>query len=163
MAMDYPKAYFDKKREAARKTFFAQASVRCPYFGEEVVFNSDGFHHLQFSARHERSHGEQLLKFFCLSYGIDIIKHATTAQEYRKILQAIGEPSRRDGSVPMKEVEYWGFVGILKHNSKEEMIKVRVIVRKVGTGKYAFWSVMPVGKKLKDQQQKLFKSGIEDV
>ena len=39
---------YAKKR--AHDLYTAQSSIRCPYFQTQVVLNSDGFHHLQFSA-----------------------------------------------------------------------------------------------------------------
>jgi len=38
-----------------------------------------------------------------------------------------------------KEVEYWGFVAVIGARPD----KVRVILRRVGTGNISFWSVMP--------------------
>ncbi len=122
-----------------------------------MVLNSDGFHHLQFSARHERSKRVQLLKFGLLPLALDTIHKSGTVQEYRKMLTPIGKPSPRDGSVPMKEVEYWGLVAIVG----ERRIKIRVVLRKIGTGNLTFWSVMP-DVKIKNGKQKLASESIED-
>lgn len=57
----------------------------------------------------------------------------------------------------MKDVEYWGLVAIVR----EKNIKVRVILRRVGTGNITFWSVMP-DVKWKNGKQKLASDSIED-
>ncbi len=47
---DMDDAYFIEKKAKAKIIYDAQRSVVNPYFKNEVIFNSDGFHHLQFSA-----------------------------------------------------------------------------------------------------------------
>lgn len=89
--------------------------------------------------------------------GLELIRKSATMQEYRKLLTPIGKRSARDGSVPMKEVEYWGFVAIIG----EKKIKVRTILRRIGNGNITFWSVMLYSKR-KNGNQKLFSEGIED-
>ena len=104
--------YFNDKKEKAKQIYTAQKSVRNSYFQTQIILNSDGFHHLQFSARRERNKREQLLKFSLLPLALDIIKKSGAIQEYRKLLTPIGKPSA-NGSVPMKEVQYWGLVAIV--------------------------------------------------
>ena len=149
--------YFDARKQKAREIFSARKTVYNPYFQTEVVLNSDGFHHLQFSARRERNKREQLLKFSLLPLGLEIIKKSGTIQEYRRLLTPIGKPSANTGAIPIKEIEYWGMIGIVGQNK----IKVRTVVRRVGDGNITFWSVMPYSK-IKNGQQKIFTSGIED-
>jgi hypothetical protein len=89
--------------------------------------------------------------------GLEIIRKSGTIQEYRRLLTPIGKPSARNGSVPMKEVEYWGLVAILGENK----IKMRTILRRVGDGNITFWSVM-LNSKIKHGYQKIFDDGIND-
>jgi hypothetical protein len=145
---------FNKSKERARIIYNNQKTIYCPYFKDKIILNSDGFHHLQFSARRERNKEEQLLKFNLLLLGIRIIKNSGTLQEYRKNLIPIGRKGK-DGLSPMKQVEYWGFIAIVGENR----IKVKVIVRRIGDGNIVFWSIMPYSK-LKNQ--KLYTDGIED-
>ena len=149
--------YFNKRKEKAREIFSAQKTIYSPYFKMNIVLNSDGFHHLQYSSRVERSKKEQLLKFSLLPIGLDIIKKSGTIQEYRKLLTPVGKPSVMNGSVSMKEVEYWGLAAIVGDN----MIKMRTILRRVGDGNITFWSVM-LNSKIKNGYQKIFDQGIED-
>lgn len=149
--------YFEQKKQKAHEIYTAQRTIYSPYFKTEVVLNSDGFHHLQFSARRERSKEEQVLKFTLLPLGLRIIQQATTLQEYRKLLSPVGHTSH-NGQV-MKTVEWWGFVAIF---TKQD-IKVRVVLRRAGNGNITFWSVMPYNKLgNSERRQKLFTAGIED-
>ena len=148
---------FRYAKERAHDLYSAQSSIRCPYFQTQVVLNSDGFHHLQFSARRERNKREQMLKFRLLPLALQVIRSSGTVQEYRRLLGPFGAPSARDGSVRMKEVEYWGFVAIIG----EKRIKIRTVLRRVGNGNIMFWSVMPYSK-IKNGFQRMHTEGIED-
>jgi hypothetical protein len=152
-------SYFEQKKAKARDIYDAHRTIRSPYFGDDIILNADGFHHLRYSARRERNREEQVLKFTLLPLGLHILKKAATLQEYRRLLSPVGAPSRHDGSVPMKLVEWWGFVAIFV----EQQIKVRVIVRKVGDGNLHFWSVMPYSKMRRgDHIPNWSSAGIED-
>lgn len=49
-------------KRPAHLFYGARRTIHNPYLDCEVVLNSDGFHHLQLSARRERDKKEQLLK-----------------------------------------------------------------------------------------------------
>ena len=147
--------YFNSRKERVREIYNKQKTIFNPFLQAQVILNSDGFHHLSFSDRRERSKEEQLLKFNLLPLALDIIKKSGTVQEYRKEPVRIGRPSK-DGFSTTKIAEYFGFVAIVG----EKKIKVRVIVRRVGDGNFTFWSVMP-DSKLRGGQR-LYDYGIED-
>jgi len=156
--MDFDPQYFEERKEKAKRLYDSKRTIHNPYLDCEVVLNADGFHHLQFSVRTERSKKEQLLKFRLLPLALETIRHAGTLQEYRKILQPIGRASTHSGTI-MKQVEYWGFVAIFgKH---EAPVKLRTILRRVGDGNVIFWSVMP-DTKFRKGKQRLFDEGMED-
>ena len=147
--------YFNSRKEKSKEIYNKQRTIFNHYLQTQVVLNSDGFHHLQFSDRHERSKEEQLLKFSLLPLALDIIKKSTTLQEFRKEPIRISRPSK-DGFSLTKIAEYFGFIAIVG----DKKIKIRVIVRRVGDGNFTFWSVMP-DSKLKGSQR-LYDYGIEN-
>ena len=153
--MDLDNEYFNQRKEKAGKLYFLQKSIYNPYFKREVILNSDGFHHLQFSARRERNKKAQLLKFNLLPLALKVIKNSGTIQEHRKGFITIGKPGK-DGFTKTKNVEYWAFIAIVGDSE----IKIRVILRRVGDGNIIFWSVMPDSNLKKGQ--KLYCDGIED-
>ena len=153
--MEIDSAYFNERKEKARVIYNAQRSIYNPYLKSQIIFNSDGFHHVQFSARRERGKKEQLLKFNLLPLAIGIIKDAGTLQEYRKSFLTL-EKKSKDGFALVKSAEYWGFVAIVG----KSQIKVKVILRRIGDGNIIFWSVMPFSK-LKNGQ-KLSTGDLED-
>jgi len=153
--MDFSIEYFNQRKEKAKNLYLGQKSIFCPYFKSEVILNSDGFHHLQFSARRERNKKEQLLKFNLLPLALKIIRNSGTIQEIRKGIVSVGVVGK-DGFAQTKNVEYWGLIAIVGNSN----IKVRVILKKVGEGNVVFWSVMPDSNLKKSQ--KLCYDGIED-
>lgn len=153
--MEIDVTYFHQRKEKTRALYQAQKSVFNPYLHTKIIFNSDGFHHLQFSARSERNKKEQLLKFNLFPLAIGIIKNSGTLQEYRKGLIPIGKKSQ-DGLARTKLIEYWRFVAIVG----KSQIKVKTVLRRVGDGNITFWSVMPFSKLKIDQ--KLYTEGMED-
>jgi hypothetical protein len=140
----------------ARAFFAATPSVRCPYFEGEVTLNADGLNHLLYKPnRQPRNVSEQMLKLKLLKKGVRILRNAGTVQEYRLRLEKVGKPAR-DGFTKTKHVEYWAFHDIV---GEKKRFLMRVIVRRMGDGKHAFWSVMPDGR---INRQKLYREGIED-
>ncbi len=153
--MEVDAKYFNERKERALAIYNTQRTIYNPYLKSEVIFNSDGFHHLQFSARRERDKKEQLLKFSLLPLAIEIIKKSGTLQEYRKGLTTVGKKGK-DGLTLTKLTEYWGFVAIIG----KSQIKIKTVLRRVGDGNVTFWSTMPCSK-LKGGQR-LYEEGIED-
>ena len=147
---------FNRVKEKAEKLYSEQGKIFCPYFGFDIILNSDGFHHLQFSTRKERIKSEQFLKFTLLQLALKVIKKSGTVQEMRNDLEAFGKKGQ-DGFSVMKMVYYWAFIAIVGEDKK---IKIKTILRKVGDGNVTFWSVMPFSK-LKDGQ-KLYSGDIEN-
>jgi hypothetical protein len=94
--MDVDENYFKERKSKAEAIYSAQKTIYNPYFKTNIVLNSDGFHHLQFSARRERNKREQLLKFDLLPFSLEIIRKSGTIQEYRKLLTPIGKKSLQD-------------------------------------------------------------------
>jgi hypothetical protein len=156
--MDIDSEQFEQRKAKAKQLYDSKRTIFNPYLNCEVVLNSDGFHHLQFSARHERTKKEQLLKFSLLPLALETMRRAGTLQEYRKLLRPIGKTSSR-GEIVLKHVEYWGFVAILER--QERQLKVRTVLRRVGDGNITFWSVMPYNK-FRRGEQRLSTEGIED-
>jgi len=152
---------FEEIKTKAKEIFDKNPLVHCPYFGQEITLNSDGFHHLQFSDRRERNKDEQVLKFNLLPLAIKVVRKSGTVQEYRKSFCAIGKKSKRDGLTLLKNMEFWAFVAIIG----DTPIRIRVILRRIGDGKIILWSVMSASKLKRDDTEKmkvLAKKGIED-
>ena len=53
--MDTTIENFNNIKEKTKKLYDSQEKNFNPFFQSNITFNSDGFHHLQFSARRERN------------------------------------------------------------------------------------------------------------
>jgi hypothetical protein len=151
-------SYYDRLRDEMKDIFNKTPEIRCPFFNQSVFLNADGFHHLRYSARRERTKPEQILKLSLVPLALEVIKRSGTVQEYRRIWQPIGKSSGHDDMRPAKEVEYWGLVAIIGPRPT----KIRVILRRVGDGKIVFWSVMRYSKSIKSGNLRLAPDGLED-
>ena len=140
----------------AKELFSNNPKIRCPYFGTDVVLNAEGLHHLRYSAQRERGKPEQMLKFRLLPLALEVIKKSGTVQEYRRIWQPLGKVGA-DGMQTAKEVEYWGLVAVIGPRPD----KIRVIIRRVGTGNITFWSVMRGAKIMRDGSQRFAPDNLE--
>lgn len=131
-----------KKRRTEYKTF---VSMYCNCLREHVIFNSDGFNHLRFHIDGTpRNSAEQMYKLGLLPLVKPVIYSSSKVDQYERRLAPVGR-KKKDGKKIEKEVEYWSLVAVV---GKQE-VKLRVILRRVGTGKIHFWSVMKLAEKQK--------------
>lgn len=149
------KQKLEKQKQKVKKFFEYSKRIYCPYFEQDIILNSEGYYHLRYSARRERSKKEQLLKFSLFPLAIKIIKKSGTLQEYRSSLVSVGKKSARNGLSSTKRIQHWAFVAI----NYNKTIKVRVVLRQIGDGNIIFWSAMPFGS---IKGPKLYTVGIED-
>jgi hypothetical protein len=119
--------------------------LNCPALKAEIFFSSEGFHHLRYDGHgSERDKKVQRNKFIYFDSGVDILKRATTIQEYRRAICPVGKKDK-SGFRKTKLVEWFCFFAII---SFSKHLRVKVVVRRVGenSGQYHFWSIMPFWK-----------------
>jgi len=117
----------------------------CSVIRDYIFFNSEGFNHLRFRTDGSpRKESEQIYKLRLLSLVIPAIKMATTVEKYERRLAPIGR-KKKNGLRVMKEIEYWAILAVVGR----QRVKIKVILRRIGTGKIHFWSVMKLGQNQK--------------
>jgi hypothetical protein len=129
-------------KNSTREAYKKIGRIYCPALKSDVTFNSDGFHHLRYdNNRSERSKNAQRNKFIYLSDAVEILKKATTIQEYRRSFCAVGDKDK-NGLRATKIIEWFGFFAIISFTKR---IRINAVVRRIGenNGQYHFWSVMP--------------------
>jgi hypothetical protein len=87
--------------------------------------------------RYPRPQEEWLTKLKYLPRAIDLLRIATTYQEYDVFSENVRIKRKKKKIMAVSEVKYWGIIGIIDNK------KVRVVVRKAGNGQHQFCSVMP--------------------
>jgi len=135
----------DKYKELRQQTqleYEKIISIHCPALQAEIVFNSNGFHHLIYDGcRIERHKKSQYTKFLYFPKAVEILRKSTTIQEYRRSICPVGKHDK-NGLRKTSIVEWFAFWSVISFAKK---IRIRTIVRRVGNedGYYHFWSVMP--------------------
>ena len=112
--------------------------VYSPFFKEKIIFNAKGLEHLKFKSKnHARLRDDQYIRLKLLHLAPKIIKLSNTIQGFseRKAFE-LNRSNHRNEKI-LVNVIYYEFVAIL------EEIRVRVIVKKVGTAPKYFWSIIP--------------------
>ncbi len=129
---------YKKIKENAENFYKKIGRINCPaLYNETVYFNSEGFNHLVYKKKAERSKNDQVTKFKLLPIAKEIVSISTTFQEYD---EGLIEITRKRFKKRVKEtalVKYWGLVAIIKNK------KVKVIMRQVSNGQKHFFSVIP--------------------
>ena len=134
--MSYQK--FNNLLSTRRAEYKAFTSVYCASLKEYITFNSDGFNHLRWHVDgRPRQPAEQMHKLGLLPLVRAVIINAKPPLEYERRQAPIGR-KKKDGEKILKDIEYWGLTAVVG----KQNVKVKVILRKVGTGKIHFWSVM---------------------
>jgi len=130
------RAYCKKCLEETRKEYNKIGKVQCPCLAADVIFNAQGFHHLQYHGGGEaRTIKDILHKLKLFPLVIPVLKYASSIAEYNQTL----EPKNRKSAAPQKEVEYWSIISNVRRNRN---VKIKVVLKKIGAGQIMFWSVM---------------------
>lgn len=110
-----------------KKFYKSIGTVRCPYFGyEEVVFNKKGFDHLLSKRGVKRTFYDQLRRLKLLIYCKRILEGEHLSVNKTVIYEG-KEPA-----------QFWAFEACINN------IKMRLLVRKVGTGMKHFFDIFPL-------------------
>ncbi|MDP3646159.1 MAG: hypothetical protein Q8R25_03655 [bacterium] len=132
-------ARYPEIRTDAEILYKAFRPVKCPALGDkEVYFTSEGFNHLIYRIpKQERDRRVQIMRFELLEKARELIERTTTIQEYEEYFdQKKGWMNKRPQKVNVL-VRDWGIIGIIKG------FRIKVVVRKIGEGKFEFFSVIP--------------------
>ena len=125
-------------RANAKAEYSSIGCVFCPYFQEEIVFNSEGFKHIRYRSKYKERHFKvQKIRYHLLGFAPKLLKTTSTLQEYELRVKKVKVKINKQKSYILKKVQYFGFIGII------EGCKVKVVVRQLGNGKKHFWSVIP--------------------
>jgi len=136
---------FKRLKQQRRNQYKKWTYCFCPVLKENIYFTSNGFYHLRYKVSgRQRTTKEQMYKIGLLPLVIPVIKNAKTIDFYKQTKAPIGR-KKKEGKIIKKDVEYWSLVELVG----KQKTKVKVIVRRVGTGQIIFWSVMKCEKKQK--------------
>jgi hypothetical protein len=119
--------------------------VYCACLREYVFFNANGFNHLRYHIDgRPRKPAAQMYKLGLLPLVIPAIRAAPCADQYVRRLAPVGR-KKKDGEKILKEVQYWSLIAVVGQKG----VKIKVVLRKIGTGQLHFWSVMKLAENQK--------------
>ena len=155
--MEISEDKFNKIREDAEKYYYSIGRIKCPYFNEDIHFNSEGFEHLLFKSWNKtRSRSEQYMRLRLLSLVCQVISKSHTLQEYEEKQILVRQKINSRWEKRNKLVYYYVFVAIIKD------CRVKVIIKEITGGEKFFYSLYPSWKVVVDvngNQRKVFYSG----
>ncbi len=133
-------------------------SVHCPYFGENVHFNSKGIDHLVFKKFNKtRLIEDQFSRFRHLALAPLIIKNSKTLQGYWQTQRIERIRRNKKWEKVMRLVTYYEFIAVMEsHNSK---VRVKVIVKQVDGSEKHFLSIIPFWGTNKNNGERILHSG----
>lgn len=129
---------YETIRQDAEAYYRKVGGITVPALNEHVHFTSEGFNHLVYkAARTERDRSVQIMKFKLLGKAVELLRIATTFQEYEESIKEFRVKKFKRLMSVSKVVKYWGLIAIM------DGWKIKVIVRQIGDGQKHFWSVVP--------------------
>ena len=139
--MNIEKNNFEIEKNKAEMMYKNIGEVFCPYFKENIVFNSKGLEHLKFKKKnHARSRSDQYMRFKILKYASELIRQTRTIQgiSEQKIFEL--NRSNQKNEYILVDAIFYEFIAVL------DKIRIRVIIKQINNKPKFFWSVIPFWK-----------------
>ncbi|HVZ76273.1 MAG TPA: hypothetical protein VG934_03350 [Candidatus Paceibacterota bacterium] len=132
-------ARYDEIRAEAEILYKAFRPVVCPALnGKEVHFSSEGFNHLIYRIpKQERNKRVQIMRFELLEKARELLGKTAFMQEFEEYYDRKKTWVRKQPRWENVIIRDIGFVGIVKG------YRIKVVVRKIGEGRFQFFSVIP--------------------
>lgn len=119
-----------------RATYDTIGRVYCPILDKDIIFNAKGFHHLLYKPDGTaRDIAERIYKLTLFPLAIPVIRKSMGITDERNV--EVRE-SRKKGA-KIKKGKTYALVAMV---GKKKPVTTRVIVLKVGSGNFIFWSIM---------------------
>lgn len=140
--MEFSIEKFNKIKQEAEEFYENIGSVRCPYFAEDVHFNSKGIEHLIFkNFNRTRPIQDQFSRLRHIRLAPEIIRNSKTLQGIWKT-QKFERIKRKNGwEKVLKHTTYYEFIAVMdSHDSK---VRCKVIIKQVEGSEKHFLSIIP--------------------
>src|SRR5579862_9278694 len=146
--MDIAENKLNKVKADAKGFYQGLDAIRCPYFQEDVRFNSEVFEHLLFKSwNRTRSAREQYIRLRLLKLVPEVVSATRTLQEYSERHMMIRQRINSRWEKRRKLVRYYAFVAIV---GAAKDCRIKVIIKEIEGGSKMFWSLYPSWKVVAD-------------
>lgn len=148
---------FEQLKAKTKQFYDSVDPIYCPALNMKVHFTSEGFNHLRYSKKTERTIAVQGAKLRLVPQAKKLIEKTTTIQEYCDGLEMIHRKRYKKMVKESLMVQYWGFIAVI------DGVRLKAVVRRVDNGKYMFWSVMPLWRSMKYDKYNLVNKSTGDL
>ena len=132
---------FKRVKEEAEKFYKQIGEIHCPYFKENVAFNTKGLEHLKFKEKNKaRLVVDQYIRLKLLKLAPQIIEKSHTLQDFYETKKFEQQKMNSRWENRLIEVKYYGFVAIING------ARIKIIVKQITGGNKFFWSLIPFWK-----------------
>ena len=140
--MEFSVDKFNDVKHNAEEFYYGISKVHCPYFGENVHFNTKGFDHLIFKEWNKtRTISDQFVRFRHLKLAPEIIRQSKTLQGLWTTQKFERIKKKSGWEKVMKLITYYEFIAVMEsHGSK---VRVKIIVKQIQGGEKFFLSIIP--------------------
>ena len=140
--MEFSVEKFNEIKHEAEDSYSKIGKVRCPYFGEDIYFNSKGLDHLIFKDwNRTRPINDQFTRFKYVKLAPEVIRQSKTLQGIWST-QKFERIHRKDGWIKiLKPTIYYEFIAVMESNGSK--VRIKVIVKQIDNGEKFFLSVIP--------------------
>jgi hypothetical protein len=130
---------YEEIRDTADKLYKSFRPIKCPALKDkEIHFTSGGFNHLIYRIpKQERDKRVQILRFELIEKAYALLSEITFMQEFEQYYDEKKIWMNKKPRITNVLFTDIGFVGIVKG------FRIKVVVRKIGEGKFEFLSVIP--------------------
>jgi hypothetical protein len=148
---------FERLKAKTAEFYDGVGSVQCSALDGKVYFTSEGFNHLRYSKKRERTLKMQEAKLRLVPKGKLLLEKTSTIQEYCDGLETVQRKRYKKIVKESLMVQYWGFIAIIKGT------RLKVVVRRVDNGKYMFWSTVPLWRSTKYDKYSVIDHSMGDL
>ena len=129
---------YDVVKTEALAVYNSFKPTKCQALGGQIVnFTAEGFNHILYKFKHERSKTDQFMRLKVIDLAQKLIGVTSTIQEKDQKIGMFPIKLNKKRTEISKIIKYWAFIAIIENK------KIKVVIRKVGEGKIHFWSVIP--------------------
>jgi len=145
---------FEEVKEEGEKFYKTLSEVYCPFFKENVSFNSQGIEHLKFKKRGTiRLEQDQYMRFKLISLAPEVIKISSSLQGIWETQRFEYIKTNSTWKNVLKHTTYYEFIALINRN------RVKIIIKQIENGKKIFWSIIPFWGMNKETKARVFHEG----
>ena len=157
--MEFSPDKFNEIKHQAEDIYNKIGKVYCPYFKEDVHFNTKGLDHLIFKSwNNTRLINDQYVRFRHLNLAPEVIRNSKTLQGIW-VTNKFERVKRKDNKWEqiLKLTTYYEFIAVLEsHGSK---VRIKIIVKQIEGGEKFFLSIIPFWGTNKNTGERIMCSG----